>query len=112
MLFPEDNITDLNTSIRKRKKNVIYNQYFTPFEAINYSLKLINYESFSNIIDPSVGDGNFINIAKKYWNKSNFYGIDIDENFRTEEFNFILGNSLNKEISRPSQILIIMRGVP
>lgn len=98
MLFPENNIKDLNTSIRKRKKNVIYNQYFTPFEAINYSLKLINYESFSNIIDPSVGDGNFINIAKKYWNKSNFYGIDIDENFRTEEFNFILGNSLNKEI--------------
>lgn len=69
-----------NNMPQKHQNRKNYNQYFTPEFAVEKALSLISEITPENIIDPAVGNGVFLKIASKKWQKSKLFGIDIDKN--------------------------------
>lgn len=84
-------INETRTLRYKNRKN--HNQYFTPEFAVKKALSLISEIKPENIIDPASGNGVFLKIASKKWQKSKLFGIDIDKNVIRESNMSILPNS-------------------
>jgi type I restriction-modification system DNA methylase subunit len=95
-------------NIKQRKQGVEHNQYFTRNDAVQFALDLIKDEAFENVIDPVVVGSNFIETAKRYWEMAKFFGIDIEERFKTAPFGSIDENSLEHSIWDFSEIKKIM----
>ena len=72
-LFP---VEKAKTIKHKNRKN--HNQYFTPKIAVEKALLLIPDGEVENVIDPAVGNGVFLKVVSKRWNKAKLFGIDID----------------------------------
>lgn len=86
---------------QNRKNN---NQYFTPEFAVEKAISFIPDSKIENIIDPAVGNGAFLKIAIKKWEKIKLFGIDIDrkvvediEKSNFQNANFFYGNALLQE---------------
>lgn len=73
-LFP---IREAKALRHRNRRN--YNQYFTPEFAVEKALSLISEIEAKNIIDPAVGAGVFLGVAKRKWEDSRLFGIDIDK---------------------------------
>ncbi|MDO8734265.1 MAG: N-6 DNA methylase, partial [Elusimicrobiota bacterium] len=73
-LFPFDRSLAIK---HKNRKN--HNQYFTPEFAVKKALSLIPTIDVKNIIDPAVGEGVFLKVAKSKWQDARTLGVDIDK---------------------------------
>ncbi len=98
-LFPLEQI-----KIQKHQNRKSNNQYFTPEFAVEKALSFIPNSKIENIIDPAVGNGIFLKIAEKKWDKVKLFGVDIDEKIieylekcNFQNANFFCGNALLQE---------------
>ncbi|MBI4722641.1 MAG: N-6 DNA methylase [Candidatus Stahlbacteria bacterium] len=92
------------TKTQKHQNRKSNNQYFTPEFAVEKALSLIPNSKIENIIDPAVGNGIFLKIAQRKWEKVKLFGVDIDgkiieelEKFNFQNANFFCGNALLQE---------------
>ena len=102
-------IEKIDTSKHRNRKN--HNQYFTPEFAVEKALSLIPIADVENIIDPAVGNGIFLQVASKKWNKVKMFGVDIDalviQNLQKSNLPnslYFVGNSLSKETWKKTKI--------
>ena len=98
-LFPLEQI-----KIQKHHNRKSNNQYFTPEFAVEKALSFIPNSKIENIIDPGVGNGVFLKIAQKKYEKVKLFGVDIDEKVIEEieklnfqNANFFCGDALLPE---------------
>lgn len=98
-LFPLEQI-----KIQKHQNRKSNNQYFTPEFAVEKAISFIPNSKIENIIDPGVGNGVFLKIAQKKYEKVKLFGVDIDEKvieeiekFNFQNANFFCGDALLPE---------------
>lgn len=68
-----------NIKVQKHQNRKNHNQYFTPEFVVEEVFSLIPDSKVENIIDPAVGNGVFLRIAAKRWERAKLFGIDIDK---------------------------------
>ncbi|OYT35046.1 MAG: hypothetical protein B6U87_00970 [Candidatus Aenigmarchaeota archaeon ex4484_52] len=77
-----------------------YNQYFTPKEIVESAVNLLDLKKPSKVIDPSAGEGIFLDVVCKKWENCNLFGIDIDDGIikkcrdKFKRGTFYVGNAL------------------
>lgn len=98
-LFPVEQI-----EVQKHRNRKNNNQYFTPKFAVEKALSFIPDSKIENIIDPAVGNGVFLKVVAKKWEKLKLFGVDVDrkvieelEKFNFQNANFFCGDALLQE---------------
>ena len=73
------NLEDYFFNIEREIKE--HGDYQTPIFFVEKVLELINIEQFENIIEPTMGIGNFLISAIKKNKKINIYGVELQERY-------------------------------
>jgi predicted RNA methylase len=86
-------LSDAKIDVQKHRNRKNHNQYFTPEFAAEKALSFIPEAGIENIIDPAVGNGVFLKVSSRKWEKAKLFGIDIDAEVISSLKQYTLPNS-------------------
>jgi adenine-specific DNA-methyltransferase len=88
----------------KKKKNK-YGQYFTPPEVAEFMISLSNKDKKSKILEPSCGEGVFLDILETKGFK-NVLGCEVDKTLATKRTNVIYQSFITSKFKEKFDLII------